>query len=192
MTTTAATATSMKSFITWEGASIGGRGMGKSFPQFSLSGTNAFGVGFSLWLRIWLETLWFMAYRHQNWQHVATTSRRADSDSESESKSRYQDIWLKNEPATMKNLCWPMPHDERIKNAANLWPKCNPTRSTEYKQWLYRANGISCGMTRPRWIRVLPDTHTHTHTTASKSFCWSFGSGSQGVNILCDTHFWYP
>lgn len=35
----------------------GGRGMGKSFPQFSLSGTNAFGVGFSLWLRIWLETL---------------------------------------------------------------------------------------------------------------------------------------
>lgn len=63
-------------------------GLGKSFPQFSLSGTNAFGVGFSLWLRIWLETLWFMAFRHQNWQHVATASRRADSDADSDAESK--------------------------------------------------------------------------------------------------------
>lgn len=84
-------------------------GVSKSFQQFSLSGTNAFGVGFSLWLRIWLEKLWFMAFRHQNWQHVATTSPRAEQRSAepSPSRARYQDIWLKNEPATMKNLCWP-------------------------------------------------------------------------------------
>lgn len=141
-------------------------GVSKSFQQFSLSGTNAFGVGFSLWLRIWLETLWFMAFRHQNWQHVATTSPRAEqlrAESKSGPVSRHlAKKWASDNEKFMLTA----PHDERIKSAANLWSKCNPTRSTEYKQWLYRANGISCGMTRPGCIRVSALSHTHTHTRA--------------------------
>lgn len=56
MTTAATIATSMKSFM-MSARKRGNEGVSKSFQQFSLSGTNAFGVGFSLWLRICFD-LW--------------------------------------------------------------------------------------------------------------------------------------
>lgn len=68
-----------------------------------------------------------MAVRHQNWQHVVGTKRK-----------------LNEGKAAMKNLCWP--HDERIKNVANLWPKCSPhTRS-----WSDAVRSINNGFIGPK------------------------------------------
>lgn len=74
-----------------------------------------------------------MAIRHQNWQHVRGKRSVVGGGGLGQGKLDEGKAGM-----AMKNLCWP--HDERIKNVANLWPKCNPqpSRCAEYKQWLYR------------------------------------------------------